>query len=185
MSRTDLLDPAKAALIVVDVQVKLLPFIYKHERLVEKCRVLTEGFKSLGVPVILTEQYPRGLGATHESVLGALPPDAQKLEKVAFGCLGDDGITESLMKLDRKQIVVCGMETHICVMQTALQLLAAGFEVHLIRDAVSSRDPKNRDIGIDRMVRAGAVSSCVEMALFELMRDCKHPQFRAVQKLIK
>ncbi|MFH2202237.1 MAG: hydrolase [Elusimicrobiota bacterium] len=180
-----LLDPNKSVLLVVDIQEKFVPVVHEFRALIAKAKALIEGAKLLDVPVVVSEQYPKGLGPTVAELADALPAGALKFEKTAFGCLGDEIITERLASLDRPQVVVCGIEAHVCMNQTVHQLLAAGYEVHLIEDALSARDPKNIEIGRRKMELAGAVPSSVEMALFEWMGHSRHAQFRAVQALIK
>jgi nicotinamidase-related amidase len=180
-----LLKVETSCLLVVDIQEKFVPIIHEYDRVVERARVMLEGAGLLGVPVIVSEQYPKGLGKTVPDLVEAFPEKAEVHDKTAFGCLGDGAIRERVESLGRKQVIVCGIETHICVNQTVHQLLEAGFEVHLIEDALGSRAPENREIGLAKMRASGAISSCAEMALFELMGGAKHPNFKEVQALIK
>jgi nicotinamidase-related amidase len=180
-----LLDSANAVLMVIDIQERFVPIIPEAERLIDRTVIMVQAADALGIPVIVTEQYPQGLGHTTARLREALPKAQQYLEKTAFGCLGDAEIEKHLDALDRQQVMVCGLETHVCVNQTVHQLLEAGYEVHLIADALASREKAHYEIGLAKMVRSGAVHSCVEMALFELMRGSTHPQFKALQGLIK
>jgi nicotinamidase-related amidase len=136
----------------------------------------------LGIPIIATEQVPAKLGKTVEplrSALGSVPP----LEKTAFSACGAPGFMEGLSH--RSQILLCGIETHICVQQTALDLLAINRQIHILADAIGSRFSADCDAGLQKLWAAGAVPSSVEMALFELMGDSRHEQFRVIQKLVK
>jgi nicotinamidase-related amidase len=134
---------------------------------------------------VVSEQYPKGLGRTVKEILEVLPSGTRILEKTAFGCLGEESVFQALQGVGKRQIMVAGIEAHVCVDQTVHQLLDAGYEPHLIREAVSSRDPADRATAMEKMTGSGAVPCCVEMALFELMRDAKNPAFKAVQSLIK
>jgi len=180
-----LLSLESSCLLVVDIQEKFVSVIDEYERVVAKSKIMIQAAGMLGVPVIVSEQYPKGLGQTVSELSEVYPEKTQIHDKTAFGCLGDVGLTEQIAALGKKQIVVVGIETHVCVNQTVHQLLNADYQVHLIEDALGSRSSENRDIGIAKMRASGAVSSCVEMALFEWMGDAKHPRFKDVQALIK
>ncbi len=180
-----LLSPESSCLLVVDIQEKFIPVIHEYERVVAKTRIMLEAAGILGVPVIVSEQYPKGLGHTVSALVDAFPLKSEVLEKTAFGCHADAGMAGKLKELGRKQVVVVGIEAHVCVNQTVHQLLGAGYQVHLIEDALGSRSPENRETGIIKMRASGAIPSCVEMALFEWMGDAKHPHFKDVQALIK
>lgn len=177
--------PSDSALLVVDIQEKFLPVIAEPKRLVSKAKALIQTAALLDFPIMVTEQYPKGLGPTVEELLDVLPAGAARLGKTSFGCLGDPKIVNHLKSLGRKQVIVCGIESHVCVNQTVHQLIEAGYETHLVEDAVSSRSPENRDLGIRKMEAAGAVPAGVESVLFELMGDAKHPKFKTIQALIK
>ncbi len=180
-----LLHPDRAVLLVIDIQEKFTPVIHKAERLIERTRIMIETARQLELPVVVSEQYPRGLGPTAKELAEILPENVTVLEKTAFGCLGDEDITAHLKSLGRDQIMVCGIEAHVCVNQTVHQLLAAGYEAHLIQDAVSAREKRNLGIGLAKMTQSGAIPSCTEMALFELMGNSLHPCFKPIQALIK
>lgn len=173
----------ETALIVIDVQAKLLPAIDGKDELVEGvCRII-EGAKVFGLPIVWTEQNPRGLGPTVGEV-GALL-DGQPITKVSFSCCGESAFVEALAGLGRKQVLLAGIESHVCVYQTASDLVEAGYEVHVVSDAVSSRTPANRQIGLDKMARAGAHVTSVETALFELLRAAEGPAFKQILKIVK
>lgn len=185
MGASRVLSPERAALLVVDVQERLLPAIHDGERVAAACRVLAEAAARLKLPVVVSEQYPKGLGPTVAAVRAALPDGAAVLPKTAFGCLGDEALAARLKELGRPQVLVCGVEAHVCVNQTVHQLLAAGFQPHLVVDAVGSRSPENKRIGVEKMLGSGAVPSSVETALFELLGDARHPEFKPLQSLVK
>ncbi len=147
------------------------------------CRVI-EGANVLEIPIIWTEQYPAGLGCTLADV-AAVMNGTEPLEKISFSCLGDGEITEKLKTYTRSQILVCGIETHICVYQTVQDLLAEGIETHIITDAVMSRHEANHKLGLRKMDEMGAHLTSVEMALFELLGVAEGKQFKAVAQIIK
>lgn len=180
-----LLNPKQSVLVIVDIQEKFYPILWEAERLVEKTRTLLEIAGKLDIPVLLSEQYPQGLGPTVAPLLEAMPEQTVRMTKTAFGCLEDFEMKKYLSSLQRKQVIVCGIEAHICVNQTVHQLLAAGYEPHLIQDAISSRSEENYHVGIAKMTQSGAIPSCVEMCLFELMTDAAHPLFKPLQSLIR
>jgi len=170
------LDRDRAALVVVDVQEAFRPAVEGFEDVVEKTRRLMEGAKILDVPVVVTEQYPKGLGRTVEE-LG----DVEPLEKTCFSAARADGFDLN----GRDQALVCGIETHVCVSQTAHDLLDRGVEVHVASDAVTSRTAANRDVGLHKMERSGAIVTSVETALFELLGAAGTEEFKEVQRLVK
>jgi nicotinamidase-related amidase len=174
------LDQTRAALVVIDVQEAFQKAIPDFEDVAAACATLVRGAEAVDVPVIVTEQYPHGLGETVPAVAEALPAGAEPLEKVCFAAPDADGFDLG----GRKQVLLCGVETHVCVNQTALDLLDSGVEVHVARDAVGSRFQENKDVGLEKMERAGAVITSVETALFELVGRAGTDQFKRVQRLI-
>jgi nicotinamidase-related amidase len=175
------LDRERAALVVVDVQEAFRKAVPDFGEVAAAAGTLAEGAASLGVPVIVTEQYPQGLGRTVPEVAEHLPEGTEPLEKVRFSAVEADGFD-----LDgRGQAIVCGVEAHVCVNQTVLDLLDRGVEVHLATDAVGSRTEQNRSLGIHKAEQAGAVLTSVETALFELLRGSDAPEFKQVQGLVK
>ncbi|GAB4174025.1 MAG: isochorismatase family protein [Wenzhouxiangellaceae bacterium] len=171
-------------LLVVDVQGRLARLVHQSERMIRRQRVLIRGCRALGVPVLWAEQLPDKLGSTVDELQESLE-GLQPFCKSSFGCLGDAALARAIEDSGRQQILLCGIETHICVWQTAAALKASGREVHLIIDATSSRDPESRQVGIQRMRSIGVWPSVAEMALFELMRDATHPKFREIVALLK
>jgi nicotinamidase-related amidase len=175
-----MLDRDRAALVVVDVQEAFRPAVVGFERVAENAGVLIEGARTLGVPVIVTEQYPKGLGHTVPEVAAHLD-GGDPIEKVCFSAARADDFDLA----GRDQVLLCGIESHVCVSQTAHDLLDRGVEVHVARDAVSSRSEENRELGLHKMEQAGAVVTSVEAALFELVGTAGTPEFKTVQELIR
>lgn len=178
----ELLTSENSRLLIVDVQEKLLPLIPVAEQLVHNCRRLLDGAKIVSVPAFGTEQYPKGLGHTKAELAERLGPMP---EKVCFSCVPALGWrTAAELTDDRDQIVVAGMETHVCVLQTVLDLIAGGFRVHVPADAVASRSEMDWQIALERMASSGATITTVEAVLFEWCRQAGTPVFKEIQKLI-
>ena len=174
----------KCVLVVIDIQGKLAQLMHQKEALIENAQKLIKGVQILEIPIIVTEQYPKGLGPTIPEVV-ALFPSFKPLPKVAFSCCGDEGFQRELLAVDRRQIMICGIETHVCVYQTTVDLLASGYEVEVVADVVSSRTADNREIALQRIRDEGANITSVEMALFELMKVAEGPKFKEVSKIVK
>jgi nicotinamidase-related amidase len=172
-------------LVVVDVQEAFRNVIKEFDEIAARISIAVQGFQALGLPVIITEQYPKGLRETCGEILGVVDGAAQVIEKITFSSYGEPKFVEALEKLNVNQVVVCGLETHICVNQTVHDLLANNYEVHLLKDCVTSRFHYNKQIGLSKMTASGAINSSVEMALFEIMDDAKHTKFKEIQTLIK
>ena len=180
MSATKL-ERDRTALIVVDIQEAFRKAVPEFDQVARAAATLLEGAKALALPVIVTEQYPQGLGRTAPEVAEHLPAGVEPIDKVRFSAAEADGFD-----LDgRDQALVCGIETHVCVSQTAIDLLESGLEVQVPLDAVSSRTEENKRVGLHKMERAGAVLTSVETALFELLRGSDAPEFKEVQALVK
>lgn len=180
-----LLKPDNTALLVVDMQEKFAQAIPTFGQIQHRIQTLLKACEILKIPVVVSEQYPKGLGHTSAALQQSFPPDTSVFEKLAFGCGEDDSILECLQGLGRQQIMLCGIEAHVCVNQTAHQLLQAGYDVHLIRDAIDSRQPSDREAAVAKMQQSGVISSSIEIALFELLQKASHPDFKAIQALIK
>jgi nicotinamidase-related amidase len=185
MAHPNILDPGKAALIVIDVQEAFRNAIPDFAVLASRVSTAIQGFQALSLPVFVTEQYPKGLGPTAEEIRLVLPDDLVPVEKTAFSSCVASQLVDGLNENGIKQVAICGLEAHICVNQTAHDLVDRGFQVHLLCDAISARFEYNRLSGIAKMTRAGAIESSIETALFELLRDAKHEHFKAIQALIK
>ncbi|AQT69743.1 Isochorismatase family protein [Anaerohalosphaera lusitana] len=171
-------------LVIVDVQEKLTAVMHERERLVRNLAILAEAAGLLRLPTVYCEQYPRALGRTVEELRGHLDAE-EAVEKMAFSCMAEPEFVERLAATECRNVLLAGIEAHICVCQTAVDLLEKGYNVHLVTDAVSSRTAENRDIAIRRMESEGAVLSTTEMALFELLGTAEHEQFKRIAGLIK
>lgn len=177
---TGKLDRERTTLVVVDVQEGFRSAIPGFERIARAAGTLVQGAEALGVPIVITEQYPKGLGGTALEVAQRLPEGTNPIEKVCFSATEADGFDLG----GRDQALVCGIEAHVCVNQTALDLLASGTEVQVAEDAVGSRFPENKRVGLRKIERAGAVLTSVETALFELLGRAGTDEFKRVQRLI-
>jgi len=180
VSAASRLDADRTALVVVDVQEAFRKAIPDFERIAKATATLIEGAEALGVPVVITEQYPKGLGETAPEVAEHLPDGTEPLEKLVFSAAEAEGFDLG----DRDQALVCGIETHVCVNQTVLDLLGSGLDVEVAEDAVGSRTEENKRVGLHKMERAGAVLTSVETALFELLGRAGTDEFKRIQKLI-
>lgn len=179
------LDAGNATLVVIDVQEKLCRAMDDKvlRQLVANAGILLEAAAELQLPVLATEQYVKGLGETLPELKGKLP--AAALEKMTFSCCGDATFVEKLLALGRKQVIIVGMECHVCVLQTVLELLAAGFVVHLVRDAVMSRKKENWLMALETARDAGAVITSTEAALFQLLKVAGTDEFKKLSKLVR
>jgi nicotinamidase-related amidase len=180
-----LLVRAQSLLLVIDVQERYLPHLAAAARLVEGVRRLIEGARCVGVPVLVTEQYPQGLGHTAEPIRRLLRPADGPIEKRSMSCMGEPAFVSRLEGSRRRQVVVSGIEAHACVNQTVHELLAAGFEVHLVLDAVTARFARDNDVAVERLLAAGAIGTTVESVLLEWVRTADAPEFRAIRELIR
>lgn len=171
-------------LLVIDLQERLLPHINGHEGVMKHIGILLEGMKVLQVPVLLTEQYRKGLGETVQGVREHLETYAP-MEKMTFSCCDDNAFSLALETQAKKNVVICGIETHVCVLQTTIDLLEKGYQPVVIEDCTSSRKPGDKAIAIERMRQEGAIISSYESVLFELARISGTPEFKAISKLVK
>jgi len=176
-----LVSAEQSCLLVIDVQAKLMPVIHERERVEKNCAWLMDVAREVGVPVLVSEQYPQGLGHTVDKVK-AHTKDGEVMEKVYFSCVSEPACQSRLAELEREQVVVAGVEAHVCVLQTVLELCATGREVFLCADAVSSRDPKNAELAIERMRKAGAHIVTREMVAFEWLRRAGTPEFKEISR---
>jgi len=181
-----LLQAERCALLVVDIQERLLPPIFNKDELIKNSQLLLRLANILKLPVIVTTQYAKGLGGTVPEIVSLLA-NTQPIDKLQFGCFGCNEFRSALKSLpgNRNTVLVCGMEAHICVMQTALGALNDGYLVHVASDAIGSRVRWNWDIGIDRMRAAGAVISTTEMMIYELLRSSGTQQFKEMLPYLK
>src|ERR1700722_7609192 len=180
------LEADRCALLVIDIQEKLLPPIFHKDELVRNAKLLIRAASVLKIPAIVSTQYAKGLGGTVPEVASLLP-ETEAIDKNLFSCFGSDVFCSLLKRLpgNRNTLLLCGMESHICVMQTALGGLREGYLVHVASDAVSSRTEWNWKIGLDRMRAAGAVISSTEMMIYELMRSSGSPAFKEMLPYLK
>jgi nicotinamidase-related amidase len=178
-----MLKKQNAVLIFIDVQGRLSELVDGADALFKNLRRLLEGMKVLDVPVLITEQIPEKLGPTRDEFQSFItePP----VTKTSFGCCGEPKFIQALETTSRRQVILCGIETHVCVYQTAMDLLASGYEVYVVVDAVSSRDPANKALALRRMETDGVKLTGTEMLLFELLGDAKAPQFKSVLNIVK
>ncbi len=173
---------SRAMLLVIDVQERING-VMADQRHVPRLEVLADAFSALDLPVVATEQYPKGLGPTLPALAGRLP--RPPLEKATFSCLREAEVAAAIESARARQVVVTGIETHVCVAQTALDLLHAGFQVQVPHDAVNSRRSRDRDWALHRLQAAGAVITSTESVLFELLERCGTAEFKAVSSLVK
>lgn len=172
------------ALIVIDVQGKLARSMFNADAMLQGITSAIRGAQILGIPVLHIEQYPQGLGHTVPEVAGLLS-DQAAMTKTTFDCCGNPEIVEAIRGLARSNLLVCGLEAHICVYQSVRSLLARDYQVEIITDAISSRTAENRTLGLERMLAAGARATSVEMCLFDLVQDAASPSFRQLLPLFK
>ena len=179
-----MLDKKRCLLIVTDVQGKLAEMMYEREKLYKNIGIMIDSFKILGIPILWIEQFPRGLGPTVPEVASHLE-GLEPLPKKAFSAMKDSTIGKRITESGRDQIVLIGIETHICIYQTAADLISKGFEAHIVRDAISSRTESNKVAGLDKIVSVGSSITSVETALFELLVIAEGEAFKKILKLIK
>ncbi len=185
MAHPKILDKEKTALVVVDLQEAFRSVIPDFPMIASQAAIAVRSFQILDLPIIITEQYPKGLGRTADEILFSLPDDFEVIEKSTFSSCGASSFLEKLRANSIAQVVLCGLETHICVNQTAHDLLTEDFEVHILQDAVGSRYETDKKAALGKMQSNGVVPSSVEMSLFELLKDSKHYKFKEIQNLIK
>ena len=175
----------ETAAIIVDVQEKLMPAMYNREMVERETNRLAEGLKVLDVPMIVTQQYTKGIGMTIPSVIETMGEDFSYMEKTSFGIYGEEPIKEAVDGLGKKNVIVCGTETHVCVLQTCIQLKEAGYQPIMVVDACGSRHEIDRLFGIERAKQEGVIITTYEALLFELMGGSTCPVFRQISKIVK
>lgn len=180
----NILDVNNSLLLIIDVQEKLVNMLDKNI-VVERTSKLAKAAQIMGVPLLITQQYSKGLGETVDSVREAFSESTKVVEKTSFSALNEEGFVELLKSYGKKQIVICGIETHICVHQTVADLLEEGYDVYVVKDACASRRKYEFKQGIERMQENGAKISCLEIVLFEWLKKAKNPYFKEIQALIK
>jgi len=174
----------ESVLVIVDIQEKLAAVMKERQKVIDNVLHLVEIARLLNIPIILNEQYPKGLGHTVSEIKDALNP-YQPVEKLTFSCCGQPEFLKNLASSGRKKVILCGMETHVCVLQTCIGLLNGGYEVHVVKDAICSRTKDNFVTGIEFMRDAGAVITCTETALFQLLEKAGTEEFKIISKRIK
>ena len=179
-----MLTPDNAVLVVVDVQGKLAQLMSDKETVFANIQRMIRGAQALSVPILWAEQVPGKLGPTIAEIAG-LMAGLEPIAKSSFSCAGSPRFVAALEQLDRKQVLITGIEAHVCVYQTAVDLAEAGYSVEVVEDAIASRIPTNRSVGVRKMVARGVGLTSTEMALYELMGDADHPAFREVQAVFK
>lgn len=182
--KPELLDKNRSALVLIDFQEKLFPYVYEYQRVLARVDLLLSAANLLQIPMLLTEQYPKGLGGTIEAIRKHLPQNPA-LEKMEFSCLSAPGFRERLSALQRDQIVLAGIETHICLAQTALELASSGGNVFVVADAASSRRPLDAQIALQRLERSGLTVTTAEAVVFEWLRRAGTEEFKAIQPKLK
>lgn len=179
------IDPAETALVVIDLQERLAPAMSEFEPCADRAELLLKGAAELKLDVLVTEQYPKGLGATLPRFAELLPEGAPVIAKTGFSCFEEPGFRTALAARSRKTLVFCGIESHVCVLQSVLDALDRGFKVCLAADAVTSRKLADRELALQAARAAGALVVSSEALLFMMLRDAKNPAFKAVSKLVR
>ena len=179
-----MLEIENCCLLIVDVQGKLAQLMHEKDSLFKNIQILIKSAKLLNIPIIWCQQQPKSIGVTIPEISNLLTEE-KPIDKACFSCFGCEEFRKRLQQINRKQVLLCGIEAHVCVYQTAVELLAAGKEVYVIADAVSSRAQRNLQIAIERMLAEGVKISSTEMAVFELLKTAEHPQFKQVAGLVK
>lgn len=169
--------------LVIDIQERLFPHMDQKELLLKKCTILLEGLKLLSIPLVITEQYPKGLGLTVSKISDVV--SEASIEKIAFSCCDEPAVMQSPVFKDRKAVIICGIEAHVCVMQTVIDLVAAGYTAVVVEDCISSRSPADKQVAVERMRSEGAMITTCESILFELARVSGTDEFKAISRLVK
>ena len=184
MSVSGILDTGNSVLVVIDIQDRLFRVMHDKERLLQNVTKLVRGVRALEIPVILTEQYPAGLGPTVPEIAQLLP-DIKPVEKVRFDCCDEERFRQELESLKRQQVLIAGIEAHICVYQTAMALLNRGYEVQVVVNCVASREVENKEVCLTRLNSAGVSLTTMEMALFELLKVGRGDKFKQISNIVK
>ena len=184
MGASTVLTTDNTVLVLIDFQERLFPVMHDKEKLLRNVLKLIEGAKVLEIPIILTEQYPRGLGPTLPEIRELLP-DIKPIEKVCFNCCDEGVFCKPLEALKRKQVLIAGIEAHICVYQTAVALKQADYEVQVVSDCVSSRDPENKIVSLFKLGSSGISPTTLELALFELLKVAGGEKFKQISNIVK
>jgi nicotinamidase-related amidase len=183
MENLGIIDRGKTVFVLVDIQEKFIPVMHEAEELITNTNILVKSSEILDIPLIVTEQYSKGLGNTTDRI--SLPEKRHLIEKVRFSCFGSVGFVGRLKELDASSLVLFGVEAHVCILKTALEALKNGYEVHVVADAISSRSAENRSIAIERMRQSGIFITSTEMILFQLLEKAGSDEFKAISRLIR
>ncbi len=179
-----LLQKENTALLIIDIQERILPVIFENERVVQNTLKLIKGFQVLNLPIYYTEQYPKGLGSTDKRIIEGLG-EITSFTKMSFSCYGAGELFEEMTRKEIRNVVICGIESHVCVMQTVLDLLANDFSIYLAADAVSSRREFDYKFALNRMEKHGTEITLTESILFEMLEFCGTEEFKSISKLVK
>ena len=179
------IDKKDSLAMVIDFQEKLIPVIDKKEILLHNTEILLKGLNELKVPMVIAQQYTIGLGMTVESLQNVFGASFQYFNKTTFSCCDDGIILEKIKSYQKKNIIICGIEAHICVQQTVIDCLAEGYQVVIVEDCISSRKENDKKIAIQRMIQEGAIVTTYESILFELTRESGNDKFKVISKMIK
>ncbi|MFC2076546.1 hydrolase [candidate division KSB1 bacterium] len=181
-----MISPDNSVLLIIDVQEKFRPVMFNIEALLANIPKLAKTFRLLEIPILVTEQYPKGLGETMSEIKGVLE-DNDYVDKTCFDCFGKSEFADLLQKKypDRKNLIVCGLETHVCIAQTVMSALERDYTVHLVADALSSRKKTDYHIALERLASDGAKIASTEMVIFQLLKDSKHEHFKAISQIVR
>ena len=172
------------AALIIDIQERLFPHMDGKDELLRRCGILIEGLKELSVPMVITEQYPKGLGSTVGEI-SRLVEKEPVIEKIAFSCCDEPSVMQHAVMKNYKTIIICGIEAHVCVLQTVIDLQHSGYKAVVVEDCISSRNPEDKRVAVERMRSEGAVITSCESILFELARVAGTDEFKAISRLVK
>ena len=173
-----------SVLVIVDMQERIIPKISDQQTIISNIVILIKSARILNIPIIITEQYPKGVGQTIHGIKDLIVP-WQPIEKICFSCFGNNNFSKKLKELKRDNLILCGIESHVCIMQTALDGLKANYSVFFVKDSISSRTKNNKETGFERMTQAGAIPVSTEMIVFELLREAGTDKFKQIVGMIK
>jgi nicotinamidase-related amidase len=174
----------RSAALIIDIQERLFPFIFENEKLTKNVTKLIEGLKIIGIPIFVTEQYVKGLGPTISPIV-AVMADHPRIEKMAFSCCDEPSVMEGIAVTGKENIIIAGIESHVCVLQTVIDLKSNGYNPIVVEDCVSSRSENDKRLAIERMRQEGAIITTCESVLFELLRYSGTEQFKGISRLVK
>jgi nicotinamidase-related amidase len=177
-------DPNHSIGLVIDIQERLFPHIHEHDAMAQRASVLIRGLRILSVPMLVTQQYTKGLGPTVAPIVEALG-EYEPIEKMTFSAIASSECEGRLLASGRHNVIICGIEAHVCVLQTVLDLRVTGQNVYVIEDAISSRSANDKAVAMQRMREAGAVITTTESVLFQLLQTAESPSFKAISALVK